>query len=304
MTIRKFIHGSLNKLPYIRGLYRENLNFKKNCSISAGHYASTIISVDDIHNREASIWEGEKSDGIIGIELNTENQLKLVKDFQVYYQKIPFREKRSGSLRYYFDNSWYTYTDAIFLYSMIMHFKPKKIIEVGSGYSSSIMLDTNELHFNNGIHLTFVEPNPQRLYSLIKDEDKKSTSIIENYVQSVALDIYEELNADDILFIDSSHAAKTGSDVNHILFNVLPTLKSGVLIHFHDIFYPFEYPREWVYGGLNYNEGYFLKAFLMYNSEFEIILFSDYLLKHHSALFQEMPLCYKNFGGNIWLRKK
>src|SRR5690606_8620162 len=115
----------------------------------------------------------------------------------------------------------------------------------------------------------------------------------------VPLAVFEELNAGDMLFIDSTHVAKTGSDVNYILFEILPRLKSGVLIHFHDIFYPFEYPRDWVFNGRNWNEVYFLKAFLMYNTTFEIKLFSHYLHKHHPNVFEAMPLCYRNHGGNL-----
>ncbi len=97
--------------------------------------------------------------------------------------------------------------------------------------------------------------------------------------------------------------SKTGSDVNYILFDILPILNKGVFIHFHDIFYPFEYPKKWVYEGRNWNEDYILKAFLMYNSEFKIRLFSHYLHELHKDTFKDMPLCYKNTGGNIWLEK-
>ena len=115
--------------------------------------------------------------------------------------------------------------------------------------------------------------------------------------------LFDELAENDILFIDSTHVSKTGSDVNYILFEILPRLKPGVFIHFHDVFYPFEYPREWVFGGFNWNENYLLHAFLMYNETFEIKIFADYLHVHHKEIFKEMPLCYKNTGGNLWLQK-
>jgi hypothetical protein len=187
---------------------------------------------------------------------------------------------------------------------MIRFLKPKRIIEIGSGFSSAVMLDTNELFFNNQINLTFIEPYPERLFSLISEKDKNATHIIQNEVQSVPLETFAQLQAGDILFIDSSHIIKTGSDVNYVIFEVLPILKPGVLIHFHDIFYPFEYPKEWVYAGRNWNEDYFLKAFLMYNETFEIRLFADYIHRMHKEAFRRMPLCYKNFGGSLWMEKK
>ena len=228
----------------------------------------------------------------------------MVQKFYKYYDEIPFSDEKVKNTRYFFKNNWYSYTDAIFLYSIIRHYKPKQIIEVGSGFSSAVMLDTNERFFDNQINLTFIDPNTERLNSLLKESDKTSTSIIQKEVQSVPLKVFEKLNEGDVLFIDSSHVAKTGSDVNYIIFEILPRLKKGVLIHFHDISYPFEYPKKWVFGGMNWNETYFLRSFLMHNSSFDIKLFSHYLHKKHESLFEKMPLCYNDKGCNIWLEKK
>jgi hypothetical protein len=125
-----------------------------------------------------------------------------------------------------------------------------------------------------------------------------------HFFQEVNIETFEKLNPGDFLFVDSTHVVKTGSDVNYIIFEILPKLKSGVIIHFHDIFYPFEYPKDWVFMGRNWNEDYFLKAFLMYNKDFEIMLFSHYLHNQHKEVFNKMPLCDKNHGGNLWLMKK
>ena len=304
MSLKKKIISILNKAPYIRGLYNESQHFKSNSCFPPGHFYSPIISVDDIRKRENEIWSYRKNDGIQGIRLNTNQQRELVKEFAKYYGEIPFTDTKNEVNRYYFNNHYYSYTDAIFLYSMIRHFCPKKIIEIGSGFSSAVMLDINNFFLDNRINLIFIEPFPDRLNSLINDNDRLSTTIIEKNVQDIELGIFEKLNVGDILFVDSTHIVKTGSDVNFILFEIMPRLKSGVLIHFHDIAYPFEYPKEWVFMGRNWNENYFLKAFLMYNNEFEIILFSSYLHTHHKDVFEEMPLCYKNGGGNLWLRKK
>jgi predicted O-methyltransferase YrrM len=225
-------------------------------------------------------------------------------DLNHFYAEMPFKSEKQDDVRYYFENDFFCYSDGILLYSLIRYLKPKKIIEIGSGFSSAVMLDTNELFFNSEIELTFIEPYPERLYNAIKENDKKSTTIIVSEVQQVSLEKFEELNAGDVLFIDSSHVVKTGSDVCFILFEILPILKGGVIIHFHDIFYPFEYLKEWVVEGRNWNEDYFLKAFLMYNTAFQIILFPDYLHKMHSKIYNQMPLCYKNTGGSLWISKK
>lgn len=304
MKLKKQIINIINKLPYVNRLYQENLSFKANSCFAAGHYYSPIVSVNGIKNRELEIWSKADKDEVIGIDLRVAEQMKLIESFTKYYDEIPFKPKKQTNIRYYYENEYYSYTDAIILYSMIRRYKPKRIIEVGSGFSSAVMLDTNELFFANQIHLTFIEPYPERLYSLFKELDKTSTTIIQSDVQMVTIDNFQKLHAGDILFVDSTHVAKTGSDVNFILFEILPSLQSGVMIHFHDVFYPFEYPKEWVFEGRNWNENYLLRAFLMYNNNFEIQIFSEYIHKHHKEAFRNMPLSYNNAGGNLWLIKK
>ena len=282
--------------------YETGRNFNKNACHPPGDGYSAIISVDEVKQREQQIWGPKKSPTIAGIDLNEKTQLALISEFQKYYADIPFTAQPKDGLRYYFENNWYSYSDGILLYSAIRHFKPERIIEIGSGYSSAMMLDMKEL-FDNKLDLTFIEPDPERLYSLLKPNDKAENKFIISSVQDVDIAVFKELQENDILFIDSSHVSKTGSDINRFLFDVLPVLNKGVLIHFHDIFYPFEYPKEWVYKGQNWNEDYILRAFLMYNSAFEIKIFSDYLHTHQRDVFKNMPLCYEEYGGNIWIQK-
>jgi predicted O-methyltransferase YrrM len=301
--VKKTIKRVLNNLPYVKALYKENLNLKQNSCWFPGHFYSPVISIKDVENRQSEIWKNTQIEGIQGIDLQTMQQKYLIKSFAQYYKDLPFSVRNNMKNRYWFENDYYSYTDGIVLYSMIRHFEPKRIIEVGSGFSSAAMLDTNELFFNNKIELTFIEPYPERLNNLLTKNDKKLNRIIQNKLQAVSLDEFKKLEAGDILFVDSTHVVKTGSDVNYILFEILPVLQSGVLIHFHDVFYPFEYPKSWVLGGRNWNEDYFLRAFLMYNEHFKIRLFSHYLHELHKEVFVGMPLCYKNAGGNLWLEK-
>lgn len=300
MLIKKYIKGLINKLPYIKALHEISLNSR----YPAGHYYSPVIAIEEVKKREAQIWKNVDKDGIEGLELRTNEQIELIQQFAKYYETMPFKSEKQTDVRYYFDNEFYSYTDGIVLYSMIKHFEPKRIIEIGSGFSSAVMLDTNQLFFNNQMDLTFIDPYPGRLYSLMTAADRKLATVIEVDVQLVSLDVFGKLDAGDILFVDSTHVTKTGSDVNYILFEILPKLKKGVLIHFHDVFYPFEYPKEWVFKGFNWNENYILKAFLMYNDKFDIKLFSEYLHRHHKDSFRDLPLSYKNTGGNLWIQKK
>jgi len=281
----------------------KSLKYKPLNRYPLGHFYSPILSKKDFIDIEDQIWKEEESKTLPGINLNPEKQVALLKDFEKYYNDIPFKDEASSEKRYHFNNTSYSYTDAIILYSFIRHFNPKKVIEIGSGYSSALMLDTKDI-FKMETNYTFIEPYPKLLNSLLKEEDKSSSKVLSTKVQKVPVEVFSELEENDILFIDSSHISKAGSDVNYELFRILPNLKPGVIIHFHDVFYPFEYPKSWIERGRNWNEDYLLRAFLSFNNEFEILFFSDYMHKHFKDAFINMPLAYKNTGGNIWLRRK
>lgn len=301
--MKQLVHRLLNKLPHVRGLYQQVQSYKQNAHYPPGHFYSPIYSIEEIRKRESEIWRDKGPDDIPGIDLHTSAQHELAKSLSAFYHEMPFLSGQQAGFRYYFDNAYYSYTDGIVLYAMMRHLTPKKIIEIGSGYSSALMLDVNEHFLKNKTELFFIDPYIERLNTLISDEDRKSSSVIAQPIQEVDTSMFRQLEKGDILFIDSTHVVKTGSDVNYLLFEMLPVLQSGVYIHFHDIFYPFEYPKEWVYQGWNWNEIYFLRAFLMYNKDFRIRLFSHYLHLHFPEVFAGMPLAYLNTGGNIWIEK-
>lgn len=214
------------------------------------------------------------------------------------------KENKSNHFRYLLDNPNYGYADGIILYCMIQHLKPKKIIEVGSGYSSCLILDTNELFLDDSIEFTAIEPHPEFMLSLIKENDTKKMKLLQAKLQDVDISLFTALQAKDILFIDSSHVAKINSDVNWLFFEILPRIESGVYIHLHDIFYPFEYPKEWVYEGRAWNESYLLRAFLSNSETFRIAFFTSFLQCFHKDYIEiRMPLLARCSGGSIWIQK-
>jgi len=271
--------------------------------VQPGHFNSPIPSIKDIKNKENLIF-GNIPKYLPGLDLNEEEQLAYFKEFKLYYKDLPFRDKKVQNLRFYYDNPAYSYSDSILLYCMMRKAKPKQIIEVGSGYSSCVMMDTNEIFFSENIKITFIEPYPDLLFSLMKEKDKNRYEIVSSNLQEINLDKFNALKENDILFIDSTHVSKINSDVNCIFFNILPKLNKGVYIHFHDIFYPFEYPKEWIYEGRAWNEIYLLRAFLQYNNSFKIIFLNTFLEYFYKNEFEkDMPLCLKNPGGSIWIKK-
>ncbi len=227
-----------------------------------------------------------------------------MKQLSAFYKLQPWEDDKQDGLRYYFNNPNYPHGESIMLFCLLMHVQPKKVIEIGSGYSSCVILDTNELFFNNTIDTSFIEPYPDLFLSLIKPHDKDNLTIIPEKLQDVSPEVFASLLPGDVVLIDSTHVSKVDSDVNYILFTILPAIAPGVYIHFHDIFYPFEYPKEWIYEGRSWNELYILRAFLQYNKEFEIVLFNSYLSHFFKeTLVHHMPLC-TNAGTSIWLKKK
>lgn len=280
--------------------YLETQNGKE--FVPHGHFYSGLPSDNE---REAYHLKLIEPKHLRGIDLNLPFQKSLLESFLPYYEDMPFAEQKINNLRYYFDCHSYSYTDGFTLHSMIRRFKPSNIIEIGSGYSSCVTLDTNDLYFNSTINLTFVEPYPELLYSLQKDPNKGNLNVIEDKLQNIDIDLFKTLGENDVLFIDSTHVSKIDSDVNRLFFEILPNLSPGVLIHFHDIFWPFDYPESWVKSGRSWNEAYMLHSFLMFNNSYEIVFFSDYL--HHCMsdwITNHMPLLKKGRGGNLWIRRK
>ncbi|TWU05961.1 class I SAM-dependent methyltransferase [Stieleria varia] len=308
----RIVRDLAKRLPGIRNLVRDRdrllqelATWKVRQSYPPGHYYSPVPSANDVAGIGRKSGREQLSE-LPGIALNWDAQEALITKLAAYYSEIPFGETKEqrGEHRYYFDNGFYCYADGILLYSLLRHLKPAKLIEIGSGFSSCLTLDVNELFLNGTLHCTFIEPYPERLHDNMRPTDAGSAKVMVQKVQDVPLSTFDELNESDILFIDSSHVGKASSDVNFLFFEVLPRLKPGVWIHIHDVFYPFEYPEEWILAGRSWNEAYMLRCLLMHSSGFEINLWGDALCTHRPDLMRSlMPMCFKNTGAGIWLRR-
>jgi hypothetical protein len=272
--------------------------------VPPGHFYSPIPDFQQARRDAHRLFDMSVS-SIPGVDLNEPAQLALLEKFRPFYLEQPFTGEPSAARRYHFDNPMYSYSDALFLYFMLRHLQPRRVIEIGSGYSSAVTLDTNELFLGGKVRCTFIEPYPDVLLSRLRPTDASFIEVLPVPLQDVELSRFHELEANDILFIDSTHVSKLGSDVNRIFFEILPVLRPGVHVHFHDIFYPFEYLPAWAEEGRFWNEAYLLRAFLQYNRAFEVVLFNTFLAaKHRSRLEALFPLCLRNTGGSIWLRRK
>ena len=189
------------------------------------------------------------------------------------------------------------------LFSVILENRPQKIIEIGSGHSSAFMVDIRNF-LNLDLEITCIEPYPTRLKETLRNRIDE-LELKEMFVQDLEKEFWDNLDENCMIFIDSSHVSKAGSDVNHLFFNVLPNLKKGSLIHVHDIFSGFEYPEKWLRGGRAWNEAYLLRAFLMFNNTFEIFLWPQASVVPEKV-YEISKLIGINFpypGSSIYLRK-
>jgi hypothetical protein len=272
--------------------------------VPPGHYSSPIVDLDELRSRRKVVFDRTRLPA--GIELNPIEQLELIGRLSKHYEQLPFTAEKQPGLRFFYDNPYYSYGDAILLSCLLMELRPKRFVEFGSGYSSCVALDINERFLNNELACTFIDPYPKRLEELLGTTDPGRSRIVRSAAQDIDLGIIDALEAGDILFIDSTHVSKAGSDVNFHFFTVLPRLKPGVYIHFHDVFHPFEYPEEWFFTeNRSWNELYVLHAFLMHNTEYKIVVFNHYLhLEFGPTIASAMPLFARNPGGGLWLQKR
>lgn len=263
------------------------------------HFYSPI---PDTRTLSPELWSRESE--LPGLDLNEAAQLRLLGEvfptFRAEYETFSARpDQRPGRFR--FDNGAFDGTDALALYCMIRHARPRRILEVGSGWSTRIAAEA--CLANGGAELTCVEPYP--------DEGLAAglpgvTELIPKRVQEVGLAPFLRLGRDDVLFIDSSHVASIGSDVTFLYLEVLPRLAPGVLVHAHDIYFPGEYPRAWLTDRLLFwNEQYVLQAFLAFNRAYEILYSNSFLgLKHPEALRRTFPTSPWWGGGSLWIRRR
>jgi len=269
-----------------------------------GHFYSPIPSIQDV---DRAIRRRE-STTIPGVDLREDAQLELWGELVSLLPELP--APGDTSWRYRSGNGMYGGPDATLHAAMLRKFAPRKIVEVGSGYTTALALDIADRH-GLDFELTCIEPYPERLRSLLRPDDDARLTLIDRPVQDVPDSVFAGLGPGDLLFIDSTHVSKAGSDVNRLFLEVVPSLATGVDVHVHDIFWPFEYPTEWLRDGRALTELYLLQAFLAFNSRWEIQLFGSWLWHNHRSARVRLAAAQVHRDspshsepGSIWLRQR
>ncbi len=244
------------------------------------------------------LWMGEGMPNGIEVDLDEQEQLMLkIAAHADELADVPDKASRPGEFAWC--NRSFGWADAYSYYGLVRELRPRRVIEVGAG-SSTLVLARALAANADECDVTLIEPQPNRG---VLGEPPAAWRMLESGVQEVALEVFEALGPGDILFYDGSHAVRTGSDVNWLFFEVLPRLARGVWIHVHDIFWPHDYPPEWVLDeGLSWNEQYLVQAFLMHNSDYRLRLAVHMLwVARRERIEPHLPAGAN--GVSIWIEK-
>jgi len=249
-----------------------------------------------------------KSD-LFGLRMNDDSQIELLKTLSAKYRSEwdTFEiEPTSGPTEYYLSNQSFGFASGQIQYAMVRHFKPRRIIEVGSGSSTLVTLKAmrhNDAESGTATEFTAIEPYPEPYLRGVTDP---GFGLIQSKIEDVSVDIFAELEDRDLLFIDSSHVSKFGSDVNHLMFEAIPRVGHGAIVHIHDIQLPFDYFEPYITRDRYFwNEQYLVQAFLMYNREFEILWCASYMTsKYPDLLAEHLPhFDRKRIPTSLYLRR-
>jgi len=270
----------------------------------AGHFYSPIVNPADLEPRRESLWP-RNPPTLSAIDFGEDEQRAFLKqDVAMYRKEFDYPETApEGGLAYAFalNNGLFSGMDALSLYTMLRKLRPSRVIEVGSGFSSLLTADVSRRFLGGAVDFTCIEPYPRQM---LLDGVPGISRLMIQKVEAVDISVFEALGERDILFIDSSHVAKTGSDVNYLYFEVLPRLAPGVVIHIHDIFFPYDYPQDWVLRqNRSWNEQYLLRAMLMYTDAFQVLFGSAYAYYVFPDLIRSVCDGVLLGGGSFWMRK-
>ena len=276
--MKKIIKIILNTFGIIKIYYLSKTHLKKiifdffqnffKIHLTPVHFYSPIPDYRDI-----PLGFYDRQNPCIGIDFNLNNQLITLNKFHENYFEEYWPKYNSGLAM----------LDAFILYSFIRDKRPKIMIEIGSGESTKISIEALEKNLKSGLDYKFIaiEPFPRKF---LKDLKNENFLLVSSNVQDVEPSFFCEA---DILFIDSSHVSKICSDVNHEMLHILPLMKVGSVVHWHDIMIPGDYPENWIRNQkIFWNESYMVQTFMMFNASFRIIWAAKYLQLNQSEILK------------------
>lgn len=264
--------------------------------------------IPDTRDLRADLWaDAEPPPGLRLDEDAMEALLdELAAAFADEYNALPRTASGADAGAFHLDNNRFESVDAEMLYGLLRKHKPARMVEIGSGYSTRLAIAALAKNAADGSpgRLVTIDPFPSPVMASLGAE---TLEIRAERVQDTPMEVFAALASGDILFIDSSHVSAIGSDVNREILEILPRLAPGVLIHFHDIFLPTEYPREWVLDHHRFwTEQYLLQAFLAFNDSFEIVFANHWMHRRRPGALRRAIASYDPATvspGSIWITR-
>lgn len=231
------------------------------------HFYSPIPDIREL-DRRPELWT--RSSEMPGVEMNAPEHIRfMVEVLEPHIGECAFPTQATTLPEEYFvRNGYFGYVSAAAMHAIVRHYRPQRIIDVGAGYTTRVLARAALMNVNDGSpsELIAIDPFPT---PILRQGFPGLTLFLEKPIQDVNSDLFTALEANDILSVDTSHAVRIGGDVSHLYLEILPRLRPGVLVHIHDIFLPFEYPRQWIRQRYFWNEQYLLHAFLVHNVTFK-----------------------------------
>lgn len=294
MPALKFISRARSRGPISRALLDHF-----NIAVLRHHYYEPVVFQGDLYKS----LDLERT--LPGLKLDEARQLELIHQFHYRDELLNIPTNKVTPDKFGYNNGSYESGDAELLYDIIRHYKPKRIIEIGSGQSTlmaKIALSRNSAEGSQECLHVCIEPYEQPWL------ESKEVNVIRKRVEFCDKSIFDTLEENDILFIDSSHIIRPQGDILYEYLEIIPVLKKGVLIHVHDIFTPRDYPRSWIVDDRRlWNEQYLLEAFLSFNSNFRILLAANWLNNNHfEKLTEACPVLMQQQGkqpGAFWFTR-
>lgn len=272
-----------------------------------GHYYSPVPDPRELAEepRRSQIWPPTPRE-TVGVDWCDAEQVALCTGAFAEQGRMAFADAETDDPTEYFTtNDQFPALDAWALEAIVRHRRPRRMIEVGSGFSSLVTARVNREHLGEEMRFTCIEPYPRQF---LLDGVAGISDLRVEKIQDTPLDVFSDLGRGDVLFIDTSHTVKTGGDVPWIFGEILPRLAPGVAVHVHDVCLPGDYPPEWVLDGWGWNETYLVRAFLTFNSAFSVLFSSPYMVqRHQEALveaFPDFPRHRERAGSSLWIERR
>jgi hypothetical protein len=275
------------------------------------HFYSPVPDIKDLEQR--SVWD--RRSGLVGIDFGAERQLAFLSKLgQAFGTECRWPEQATEDPNQFFThNGSFSFGCAAALHCMLRYFRPRQVVEIGSGNSSRVISAALQMNAQN-------ETKPKPSYTIVDPYPGAAVTgglpmlnrLIQKRVELTDDGLFNDLRENDILFIDSGHTVRTGSDVNFLILDVLPRLAPGVIVHFHDIPLPYEYQKVYFTNPtfrVFWTEAYLLQSFLTFNDHFEILLAMAFLMEEHQQAF---CAAFPHFdpqrnwanSGSFWIRRK